>query len=141
MSLSSALEYKISNTAKEERFWRWLAEFYDREEKFVKENPKAAIPTIQEIFDSQWTCNYCQLTLCGQISKQLDYAIYGHIQKFHDPSGLNTPKGRIRSVKVSIMESSTIPGAWVLRLDEVVIQLFMGADGHQRALRRMKVFL
>ena len=137
----SAIEYKIHNTQKEERFWQWLAEFYDREEKFEKENPRTAIVTMQEVFDSQWTCCDCQVTLCRQNARQLDYAIYGHVQKFHNPDGSNSPKSGIRNVKVSIIESSHIPGAWILKLDNIVIQLFLGADGHSRAQKRMKDFL
>ena len=136
------LEYKIQNTKKEERYWRWLAEFYDREEKFEKEHPSAKRePTIQEVFSSEWTCCDCQLTLARQNARQLDYAIYGHVQSFHNPNGLNNQKSKIRSLKVSINESAHIQGAWVLQLDDVIIQLFMGADSHSRAQKRMKDFL
>jgi hypothetical protein len=115
MKLLSGLEYRIQNTAKEERFWRWLAEFYDREEKYDKEHPRTpTIPTIEEIFDSQWTCSDCQVTVCRQNSRLLDYAIYGHIQHFHDPSGFNSPKSRVRSLKVSIGESHLKQG-WFLK--------------------------
>lgn len=137
----SPLEYKIRNSEKEERFWKWMAEFYDREEKFELNHPEIQTRTQSEIFDSQWTCHICQLTISRPNAKQLDYAIYGHVQTFHDPSGMNDKKSKTRILRVSITESDHITGAWVLKLDGVVVQLFLGADGNIRAQKRMKDFL
>ena len=133
--ICSTLDYKIYNTPKEERYWRWLAELYDREEQFEKEHPQAYKAPV----GSEWTCMNCNLLLSRPSSRQLDYVIYDHVRLFHDPSGLNSMKSKARNVRVSIVENN--PGSWLLKLDNVIIQMFFGDDGHEMAQKRMKDFL
>jgi hypothetical protein len=134
----------MSPLNREDRFQKWKLDLEERlcmHEAKIQDLKGTTLPTptITQVFDFQWTCQYCQVTIGRTDSHNLDIAIYNHVLKYHDPSGINNSKSAGRNIKMSIGQTDW--DVWILRFDNVVIESFKGTDSHSKAQKRMKDFL
>jgi DNA primase large subunit len=129
-------DYQMINSPAQEKFWRWVFDLDTREEKYLTEHPEK-----RETKREDWICPEDHQVLSASNKALLDHTIFTHIQYYHCPSGRNNDITRRRMLKISVLPSGLVSNGWVVWLDNVKIDLFLGEDAQKKASMRAKDFI